>query len=177
MADQPAYRPLQASAFFPDGRSARPIESGTVPRGADLLPEVVRTGRVDASSGANYARASFVAHVPIDVTPELLARGRERFDIFCAVCHDRLGTGDGKIVQRGFTRPPSYHTDLSRGFKLRGEDVPLTEVPDGYLFEVITNGFGAMPDHAAQVPVRDRWAITAYIRALQKSVRPAEGQK
>jgi hypothetical protein len=88
------------------------------------------------------------------------------------VCHGRLGDGNGKIPERGFAKPPSYYDDLSRGFKIRGIDLPLTQVPDGYVFEVISRGFGAMADYSAQVPVHDRWAIVTYIRALQKSRRP-----
>ena len=89
----------------------------------------------------------------------MLERGQQRFDIYCAPCHDRLGNGNGMIVRRGFRRPPSYHIDR------------LRQVPDGYIYDVITNGFGAMPDYAAQIPPRDRWAIVAYVRALQLSQR------
>jgi hypothetical protein len=99
----------------------------------------------------------FVSEVPLPVTRPLLLRGRERYDIFCAPCHDRVGTGDGMIVRRGYRRPPSFHID-----RLRNES-------DGYLFDVTTRGFGQMPGYAAQVPVRDRWAIVAYVRALQLS--------
>ena len=98
-----------------------------------------------------------------------MERGQERFTIFCAVCHDPIGNGNGKIVQRGYTRPPSYVTDYSRGFERRGIKVKLRDVPVGYYFEVVSKGYGAMPDYAAQIPPRDRWAIIAYIRALQLS--------
>jgi mono/diheme cytochrome c family protein len=101
--------------------------------------------------------------------PTMLRRGRERFDIFCSECHGRAGDGDGMIVRRGFTRPPNFATDESRGFKLRGVKMKLTEVPVGYMFDVVTNGFGAMPDYASQIPPRDRWAIITYVRALQLS--------
>ena len=94
---------------------------------------------------------------PFPVTKEVLERGQKRFNIYCSPCHDRLGNGDGMIVRRGYRHPPSYHIDR------------LRQVPNGYIFDVITNGFGAMPDYAAQIPPRDRWAIVAYIRALQFS--------
>jgi mono/diheme cytochrome c family protein len=109
----------------------------------------------------------------------VLERGQERFNIFCAVCHDRTGSGDGMIPRRGFTRPPSFHTSYSRGLTRRGVRVNgkrllLRDAPVGYYFDVITNGYGAMADYASQVPPRDRWAIIAYIRALQFSQRARE---
>jgi mono/diheme cytochrome c family protein len=166
MARQPVGRPLS-------GPSARPLEPGTVPRGFLADGVEVRTGRRAGSDSEAFSRDVFVAKVPIDVTPELLERGRERFNIYCAVCHGPLGDGKGKIPDRGFSRPPSYHDDLSRGFQIRGVNLPLTEVPDGYVFEVISRGFGAMADYSSQVPVHDRWAIVTYVRALQKSQRPS----
>ena len=133
MSNQPKYTPLAASDFFADGMSARPAVAGTVARG----------------------------HLHVDegyhVTREALARGRERFEIFCAPCHGRVGNGDGIVVERGFRAPPSYHTDR------------LRTAPVEHYFDVITNGFGAMASYASRVPVRDRWAIIAYIRALQLS--------
>jgi mono/diheme cytochrome c family protein len=143
MADQPKYRPLSASSFFDDGRSARSLIAGTVPRG----------GLAEDNLNAPKDAANF----PIPLTTELLARGRERFNIYCSVCHGLLGDGNGMIPRRGFRHPPSYHTDR------------LRQAPVGHFYDVITNGFGAMPDYAAQVPPRDRWAIIAYIRALQLS--------
>jgi mono/diheme cytochrome c family protein len=134
MHDQPKYRPLRPSTFFRDARGSRPLVPGTVARG-------------QIAEGAG----------PPPVTPPVLRRGQERFDIYCAPCHDRVGTGNGMIVQRGFKRPPSLHVDR------------LRQTRDAYLFEVITEGFGVMPSYAAQVPAEDRWAITAYIRALQLS--------
>lgn len=172
MAGQPVGRPLTGSTVFPDGRSARPLEAGTVARGSLADGYEVRTGRRAGTDPDAFGRDVFVDKVPIDVTLEVVERGRERFNIYCAVCHGRLGDGNGKVVERGFTKPPSYHDDLSRAFKVRGVDLPLTEVPDGYVFDVISRGFGSMPDHAAQVPVHDRWAIVTYVRALQKSQRP-----
>src|SRR5262249_50338925 len=111
----------------------------------------------------------YIDTFPFEVDEAVLKRGRERYMIFCAVCHDPSGGGNGKIVQRGYTRPPNYATDLSRGFQRRGIKLPLRDVPVGYLFEVITRGFGAMADYSSQVSPRDRWAIVAYIRALQLS--------
>ncbi|MFL5340733.1 MAG: c-type cytochrome [Gemmataceae bacterium] len=166
MADQPnVRRPLRPSAFFSDGRSARPLEADTIARGQ--LPDETSTGR----EGDEY-----VTVFPFEVDDAVLKRGRQRFDIYCAVCHDHAGTGFGKIVERGFTRPPNFHTDLSRGFKLRGKDLSLREVPVGYVFEVISNGFGAMPDYASQVPPRDRWAIVAHVRVLQLSQHFPQGR-
>ncbi|HJY86184.1 MAG TPA: c-type cytochrome [Candidatus Acidoferrales bacterium] len=143
MADQPRYKPLSASPFFGDGRSARPLVAGTVPRNS-LAEEDLRVPK-DAEN------------FPIPVTRELLERGRERFNIYCSVCHGLLGEGNGMIPRRGFRHPPSYHQDR------------LREAPVGHFYDVITNGFGAMPDYAAQVAARDRWAIIGYIRALQLS--------
>jgi mono/diheme cytochrome c family protein len=98
-----------------------------------------------------------------------LERGRQRFEIFCAVCHDPTGNGNGKIPERGYTKPPSYITDYSRGFERRGYKVLLRDAPVGYYFEVISKGEGAMADYSAQVTPEDRWKIIAYIRALQLS--------
>jgi len=148
MADQPSYRPLQQSTFFGDDRSARPLPPGTVAQGQLKADERFYTGK---SGGA------LATSLPVPLTRELLARGQERFNIFCSPCHDRTGSGDGMVVQRGYRRPPSYHIDR------------LRQAPIGHFFDVITNGFGAMPDYAAQVPPADRWAIATYIRALQLS--------
>jgi mono/diheme cytochrome c family protein len=148
MHDQPKARPLRPSAFFEDGRSSRPFVEDTVARGQIPEDVAVATGRRDGK---------YLASLPLPRNMALLTRGRERFDIYCAPCHDRVGTGYGMIVQRGFQQAASFHTDR------------LREIPDGYLFEVITRGFGAMPSYAEQVPVEDRWAIVSYIRALQLS--------
>ena len=148
MHDQPKYQPMEHSSFFEDQRAARPLLPGTVARGHLDEDEAFFTGK---------AGDKLVETVPLPVTRELLLRGRERFDIYCSPCHDRVGTGRGMIVQRGFKRPPSFHDDR------------LREVPDGYIFQVISNGFAAMPSYAVQVPPHDRWAIIAYIRALQYS--------
>jgi mono/diheme cytochrome c family protein len=148
MQDQPKYKPLQKSDFFADGRSARPVPANTVAWDElnDNDPE--HTGE---SNGA------FLDTIPLPVNEALLQRGHERFDIVCSPCHGRLGDGNGMVARRGFRIPADLHTDH------------LRQVPPGYIFEVITNGYGAMPEHRDQIPVDDRWAIVAYIRALQLS--------
>jgi len=148
MHDQPKYRPFRQSDFFADQRSARPFVQGTVARGSLREDAVYFTGK----NGSD-----FVAELPVKVTPALLARGQEQFQVFCSPCHGRTGRGDGMIVQRGFKAPSSYHVDRLRA------------MPVGYFYDVITNGFGAMADYSAQVPPADRWAIAAYIRTLQYS--------
>ena len=147
MHDQPKYIPLRASDFFGDGRSARPLIEGTVARGHLNDDYALINGR-----GAD---GKFVNEFPFPVTRAVMDRGRQRFNIYCAPCHDQLGNGNGKIVRRGYRHPPSYHIER------------LREVPNGYIFDVITSGFGAMPDYAAQIQPADRWAIVAYVRALQ----------
>jgi len=163
MTDQPRYEAYEGSSFFVDGRSMRPPVEGAIARGALELTSVRGTGR-DAGK--------FVAEIPVDVTKATVLRGRERFNIYCAPCHDQTGSGRGTIVLRGYPPPPSFHTPT------------LRQAPAGQLFDVITNGYRQMPDYAAQVPVDDRWAIVAYIRALQLSqnatlddVPPAERAK
>jgi len=146
MHDQPRYTALKPSPFFADGSSARSPVAGTVARGDLRDDELLYTGKQGEEPSTVF---------PFPVDDAVMERGRERFDIYCSPCHGRTGTGDGIVVQRGFTKPPSLVTDR------------LVEAPPGHFFEIITNGFGAMPDHAAQVRVRDRWAIIAYIRALQ----------
>ncbi|HWP46715.1 MAG TPA: cytochrome c [Candidatus Limnocylindrales bacterium] len=148
MAEQPRYDPFEASTFFADGQSARPLPPGTVARGYLREDTEFYTGK----SGKDFTNT-----FPFPVTWTVLERGQERYNIFCSPCHDRTGSGNGMIVRRGYTPPPSFHQDR------------LREAPVGYFFDVITNGFGAMPDYATQIPPRDRWAIIAYIRALQLS--------
>jgi mono/diheme cytochrome c family protein len=171
MAEQPAYRPLEESAFFADGRSARPLPAGVVPRGPLQVADPLYSGLSDRSGSPPEAQPltaeGYSSAVPFPLTEEVLHRGQERFDIFCAVCHGFDGKGNGKIVQRGYTAPPNYMTDLSRGFEHRGIRIRLRDVPIGYFFEVISKGYGAMPDYESQVPPQDRWAIAAYVRALQ----------
>jgi len=148
MHDAPRYEPLEASTFFGDGQSARPLLAGTVARGLLRDDDHLYTGKIQGVLAETF---------PMPVTADVMARGQERYDVFCSVCHGRTGVGDGMIVQRGFRQPPSLH------------DARLQNAPVGYFFDVITNGFGAMQDMASQVPVTDRWAIAAYIRALQTS--------
>jgi mono/diheme cytochrome c family protein len=150
MHNQPKYRPLRATDFFRDKSSARPIVEGTVARGALQEDEAFFT----AKSGGNV-----VTELPFAVDEHVLARGQERFNIYCTPCHDATGSGRGMVVQRGFRQPPSFH------------DERLRAAPAGYFFDVMTNGFGAMPDYRAQINPRDRWAIVAYVRALQLAQR------
>jgi len=150
MHDAPRYEPLEQSAFFADGRSSRGLLANTVARGQLREDEHLYTGKVGGRPATEF---------PMPVTNEAIVRGQERFNVFCAPCHGRTGEGNGMIVQRGFRQPPSFHEDR------------LINAPVGYFFDVMTNGFGAMQDYAAQVPVADRWAIAAYLRALQLSRR------
>jgi mono/diheme cytochrome c family protein len=148
MHDQPRFKPLAKSDFYADLRSARPPVEGTIARGQLHEDSYFYTGKFGNNPGD---------YLPFPVTEDVLARGRERFNIYCAPCHSRLGDGNGMIVQRGFRAPPSYHIER------------LRKAPLGYFFDVMTNGFGAMPEYASQIPPRDRWTIVAYIRALQLS--------
>lgn len=148
MQDEPRFKPLAESDFYPDLRSARDPMPGTIARGQFHEDTYFYTGMVGNKPGD---------YMPFPVTEEVLDRGRQRFDVFCTPCHSRMGDGNGTVVQRGYSQPPSYHTDR------------LRKAPLGYFFTVITNGYGAMPDYAAQIPARDRWSIVAYIRALQLS--------
>lgn len=148
MHDQPKYKTLAASTFFPDGKSARPVIPGTVARGQLRTDDAFYRGRTGDAA---------VTALPVPISRQLLERGRQRFDIFCAPCHGRLGDGAGMVVQRGFRPPPSLHIDR------------LREAPVGHFFDVVSNGFGAMPGYASRIPAADRWAIIAYVRALQLS--------
>jgi mono/diheme cytochrome c family protein len=148
MQDQPKYVPLRQATFFGDDRSARPLLAGTVARGHLDDDTLLHTGRVGKADATVF---------PFPITEQTMARGRERFDIFCSPCHGRTGQGDGMVVRRGFRRPPTFHQDR------------LRTAPVGHLFDVVTNGFGAMPDYAVQIRAEDRWAIIAYVRALQLS--------
>lgn len=161
---QPRYNPYDPTNFFGDGQSARLPVAGTVPRGDLRLGanELLYSGKINGQ----------VADVfPFPVTRQVLDRGRERFNIYCSPCHGYSGDGDGMIVQRGFRRPPSYY------------DERLRNAPAGHYFDVITNGLGVMYPYGYRVPPRDRWAIIAYIRALQLSRQasiadlPAEEQE
>ena len=148
MHDQPKYRPLRASAFFENTSSARPLVDGTIARG---------TLQTDAAFFTGKNGALFVSELPFPVTEAALDRGQERFNIYCAPCHDATGSGNGLVVQRGYPKPQTYHSDR------------LRQIEAGYFFDVMTNGFGRMPDYRTQLTPRDRWNIIAYIRALQLS--------
>ena len=152
MHDQNKVEPLEASAFYPDGKGARPLPPGTVPRGGIGEKGV----KIAPYTGLTVAVQPMPAGGP-PVTLALLRRGQQRYDVFCAPCHGRTGSGRGMIVQRGYKQPTSYH------------DARLLSVPTDYFVQVITEGFGVMPSYAPQVSVEDRWAIAAYIRALQYS--------
>lgn len=154
MQDQPKYKPLRQSDFFADGRSARPLPENTVARGQERADVAFYTGKVNNQ---------YVGDFPVKVDEQLVARGQERFNVYCSPCHSRLGDGNGMIVQRGLRRPPSFHEQR------------LRQAPVGHFYDVITNGFGSMGDYAQQVSVRDRWAIVAYIRALQFSTAATQG--
>jgi mono/diheme cytochrome c family protein len=153
MHNQPKYIPLRDSAFFRDGSSARPLIEDTVARG---------TLQEDAAFYTGKENGAVLATLPFPLTQDVLDRGEQRYNIYCAPCHDRTGSGQGMIVRRGYRQPPSYHIDR------------LRQVPIGHFFDVMTNGFGAMPDYRAQITPRDRWAIASYIRALQLSQHASE---
>ncbi len=154
MYNQPKYEPLQTSEFFSDGRGSRPLVEGTVARGQLREDAHLHDGLVGGQPAETF---------PYPVTREALLRGQERFNIFCSPCHDRSGAGNGMVVQRGFKKPVSFH------------DPRLRASPPGYFYGAIKNGFGQMPSYADQIPARDRWAIAAYVRALQLSQNAALG--
>jgi len=155
MGRQPRYDPLEPSDFFADGMAARPRIAGTVARGELVTDPFLETGKINGADGDGF---------PFPVTEQVLNRGHERFNIYCSECHGRIGDGNGMIPSRGYRRPPSFHTET------------LRTAPAGHFFDVMTNGFGAMPPYAPQVPVNDRWAIVAYIRALQLSQNATAAQ-
>jgi len=164
MQDQPKFIPLRPSEFFDDGRSERPLIEGTVARGHLNDDTAFYTGKGPDGKPLDT--------FPFPVTRDVILRGQDRFNIYCSPCHDRTGSGNGMLPRRGYRHPPSYHTDQIR------------QLPNGFIFDVITNGFGAMPDYAAQISPVDRWAIVSYVRALQLSenatlndVPPADREK
>lgn len=148
MHDQPRLEPLERSAFFPDRRAARPQVEGTIARGELVEDPHLTTGRVDGALAETF---------PFPITREHLLRGRERYDIFCSPCHDRVGNGRGIIVRRGMKQPQSFHSER------------LRSIAPGHFVDVITNGYGVMYDYADRIGPEDRWAITAWIRTLQLS--------
>jgi len=174
MQDQPRYKAYKESDFFGDRRASRDLPEGSVPRGFLRENKALYTGKREITgtppapttatdAGGNTVLTSFpnaIEEFPVPVTAELIERGEQRYKIFCIVCHGPTGNGDGMVVRRGFSKPPTYNDDR------------LRNAPVGHFFDVITNGYGRMNSYAAQVPVADRWAIIAYIRALQISQNP-----
>ena len=148
MHNQPKFYPQRGTDFYADGRSVRPQVQGTIARGQEDAGSYFRTGMVNGAEGDG---------LPLPLTPELIARGQERYNIYCTACHSRAGNGRGMIVMRGFFPAGNFHTER------------LRSAPLGHFFNVVTNGYGAMPDYAAQIEPADRWAIAAYVRALQLS--------
>jgi mono/diheme cytochrome c family protein len=168
MQDQPKMKPYRGTTFFSDGLSARKPIEGTIPRGFLREDTEFFTGKKARTTtgqaaqpipGQQNAYPDDIDYFPIAVTEEVVKRGRERYDIFCSACHGLTGNGDGMIVRRGFRRAASFNDDR------------LRQAPVGHFFDAITNGWGTMPSYASQVVVQDRWAIIAYIRALQESQR------
>lgn len=183
MQDQPKMKPYRSSTFFRDSLSSRRPVEGTIARGLLKTDKELFTGKKAQAAGAPQATpagpqpagtsgsvgnaAAYpddVTTFPFPITLEVMARGKQRYEIFCSACHGLTGYGDGIVVRRGFRRAASYHDDR------------LRQAPVGHFFDVITNGWGAMPSYASQVPVNDRWAIIAYVRALQLSQQPMSGQ-
>ena len=174
MQDQPRYKAYKQSDFFADKRASRDLPNGTVPRGQLRSDKALYTGKKEnadpnaqvqttTDASGNTLISSFpndIEEFPVPVTAELVNRGEERYKVFCVVCHGPVGNGDGMIVRRGFVKPPTYNDDR------------LRNAPVGHFFDVITNGQGRMNSYASQIPVADRWAIVAYIRALQISQNP-----
>jgi len=177
MQDQPRYKAYKKSDFFSDNRASRDLPEGTVPRGFLREDKAFYTGKTEAGQNTTPAPAAspamdasgntlvtdfsgLVDEFPAPVSKELIDRGEQRYKVFCIVCHGPVGNGDGMIVRRGFSKPPTYNDDRLRG------------APVGHFFNVITVGQGKMNGYASQIPVADRWAIVAYIRTLQISQNP-----
>jgi mono/diheme cytochrome c family protein len=174
MQDQPRYKSFKKSEFFSDNKAMRDLPEGTVARGFLRENKAFYTGKKETSgtvapvettidATGNTLVASFpdaIEEFPLPVTKELLDRGEQRYKVFCIVCHGPVGNGDGMIVRRGFPQPPTYHDDR------------LRNAPVGHFYDVITNGWGKMSSYSSQIPPADRWAIVAYIRALQISQNP-----
>jgi mono/diheme cytochrome c family protein len=164
MHNQPKFIPLRSSEFYSDRRSARYPVPGTVPRldNQDVDREQLDPGSYYLTGKHGNVYGNELPGDSPATRAQILLRGQERFNIYCTPCHSRLGDGNGMIVQRGYKRPPSFHEQR------------LRNAPLGYFYDVISNGFGGMPDYAAQVKPADRWAIAAYIRALQYSQNATE---
>ena len=150
MDSQQKYKPQSLSKFFTDGSTMRHPVEGTIARGSLNADEVYYTGKTDKSE-------EFVKKSPVKITAKGMERGRERFNIYCAVCHGGAGDAKSIMVEKGYIPPPSFHSDLIRNY------------PDGHIFNVITNGVRNMPSYKFQIPVKDRWLIVNYLRALQRS--------
>ena len=150
MHDQPKYIPLRESDFFGDMRSARPLPVGVVARGHLNEDTYLYTGKINGNLGNVF---------PFPITEQDMKRGQQRYNIYCTPCHSPIGDGNGTVVQRGYKRPPAYN------------DPKVLQAPVGHYFDVMTNGYGAMPDYSSQISVEDRWRIAAYIKALQLSQR------
>ena len=162
MYDQPRFKPYQPTPLFPDGTSARPQVSGTVAHAAGVLAET-SSGRTGAAEAVRQAALENAQALPAPVTIGALERGRERFDIYCAPCHGPAGDGDGFVARRGYPHPPSFHSDR------------LRRAPDRHFYDVMSTGYGAMYPYSDRLTPADRWAVVAYIRALQLSQHmPAE---
>jgi mono/diheme cytochrome c family protein len=179
MQDQPRYKAYKESNFFADKRGSRNLPEGTVARGFLKDDKALYTGKIDnpnlnapvqttTDASGNTLVSSFpndIDEFPVPVTKELVDRGQDRFNIYCIVCHGPVGNGDGMIVRRGFPKPPTYHDDR------------LRNAPVGHFFDVITNGWGKMNSYADKLSAADRWAVVAYIRALQVGQNPEETLK
>lgn len=148
MGEQPRYDPYQASNFYANGMSARPVVSDTVTFMQPLTNTLLYQGTVNGALATTF---------PFAITDAVMERGQQRYNIYCAPCHGALGDGQGVVAQRGFCCPANFHTDTLRA------------APVGHFFDVMTNGFGRMPSYGELIPARDRWAIIAYVRALQLS--------
>jgi mono/diheme cytochrome c family protein len=159
MQDQPKYKPYRAAPFFNDKLSTRPPVEGTIARGQLQADAHLYTGKQEGgpAPGPGNEFAGFETTFPFPVTEEALNRGQNRYEIFCSTCHGPLGDGNGMIARRGFEGIKTYHDDR------------LRNAPVGYIFDVVTNGFGKMSAYNHQIPVKDRWAIVAYVKALQKT--------
>jgi len=160
MHDQPKAKSFRASVIFDDSLSMRPLVEGTVARGFLREDPFYYQGKMFDASGKSADAAAF----PFPLTNRILDRGQERYNIYCSPCHGMAGDGDGMVVRRGFRPPPSYHIDR------------LRNAPPGHFFDVITNGFGTMPDYAMQLGPADRWAVVAYVKALQLSQHTAAAE-
>jgi hypothetical protein len=161
MHNQPKFIPLRSNTFFPDQRSARYPVEGTVPRLEDATMDAEQLDPESYFLTGKHG-AAFGNELPFPLTRDVMDRGEQRFNIYCSPCHSRVGDGNGMVVQRGYKHPPSFHQER------------LRNAPVGYFFDIISNGLGAMPDYGSQIKPADRWAIAAYIRALQVSQHATE---